>query len=68
MTPAKVVVRPTLSIGLAIVAGGLAFTAAAIGYARTGEIDLGTIAAGIAIPAIIISVAMSKRGRGRDQR
>jgi ABC-type Fe3+-siderophore transport system permease subunit len=50
-----------MTIVLALAAGALALAAAAIRYFRTGEIDLGTMAAGIAIPMIIVGIVRSKR-------
>ncbi len=50
-----------IAIVLAIVASVLALSAALIKYVRFGEVALAPIAAGIAIPAIIISLASSRK-------
>ena len=52
-----------LAIVLGIIAGLLALTAALIRFLKDGHVDLGKIAAGIAVPLLIYSIAKRKRGR-----
>jgi hypothetical protein len=54
-----------IAIILAIIAGVLALSAALIKYVRFGEIDIAPIAAGIVIPAIVISTV---KARGSNKR
>ncbi|HEY0321136.1 MAG TPA: hypothetical protein VGC66_09300 [Pyrinomonadaceae bacterium] len=49
-----------IAVVLAVIAAVLALSAALIKYLRFGEIDIATIAAGIAIPAIVISLVKSR--------
>ena len=48
-----------IAILLAVIAAVLAFSAALIKYIRFGQIDIATIAGGIVIPAIVISIVKS---------
>lgn len=45
-----------LALALGVIAGVLALSAALVRYIRYGEIDVGKIAAGIFIPAVIYTV------------
>jgi hypothetical protein len=50
-----------IAIILAIIAFVLALSAALIKYIRFGEVDIAVLAAGIAIPAVVISIAMTSK-------
>lgn len=54
-----------IAVVLAVVTAVLALSAALVKYLRSGEIDIATIAAGIAIPAIIISIVISSSSKKR---
>ena len=49
-----------IAIALAVIAAVLALSAALVKYIRFGEVDIAPIAAGIAIPAVIISIVKSR--------
>jgi hypothetical protein len=49
-----------IAIVLAVIAAVLALSAALIKYIRFGEIDIASVAAGIVIPAIVISIVKSR--------
>ena len=52
-----------IAIVLAVLTAVLAFSAVLIKYVRSGEIEIAPIALGIIIPALVISIVMSKKSK-----
>ena len=52
-----------IAIVLAVIAAVLALSAVLIRYVRYGEVDIRTLAAGIVIPALVISIAKSRSSK-----